>query len=173
MERGWQPMRRRRRSLVPGTMFVAHSLQVAELHTLLREADRAKRIELLELVAEPACWRSYAGRRGQAALLKPDSFGRFGAGEFEDSYWFEVDMGTEGSAAIDRQLRRYLDYQDSGQIQAERGVFPRVLWTTPSPERAAMIGECIGQLPASKREPFVALPFAEVLNVLAPGQPTR
>jgi hypothetical protein len=166
MERGWQPMRRRRRSLAAGTLFLAHSLQVAELHTLLHEADRAGRLELLELVAEPACWRSYAGGRGQATTLKPDSFGRFGIGEFEDSYWFEVDMGTEGSGAIERQLKRYLGYQASGQIQAERGVFPKVLWLAPTPERAAAIGECIGRLPRRGREPFTAAPFAELITTL-------
>jgi hypothetical protein len=174
MERGWQPMRRRRRSLVPGTLFLAHSLQVAELHTLLREADRSGRIELLELVAEPACWRSLAGNRGQAAMLKPDSFGEFGSGDFVDSYWFEVDMGTEGSTAIGRQLKRYLDYQASGQIQAERGVFPRVLWLAPSRERAAVIGECIGQLPKARREPFTAAPFADLITTLTnPGNNTH
>jgi len=166
MERGWQPMRRRRRSLVPGTLFVAHSLQVAELHTVLVEADRSGRLELLELAAEPACWHSFTGVRGQAARLKPDSFGSFGIGEFEDSYWFEVDMGTEGSAAISRQLRRYLSYQAVGQIQAERGVFPKVLWLAPSPERAAVISECIRWLPRADREPFVAAPFADLMTTL-------
>jgi hypothetical protein len=166
VERGWQPMRRRRRSLAPGTLFLAHSLQVAELHTLLIEADRSGRLELLELAAEPACWQSLAGNRGQAATLKPDSFGRFGIGDFEDSYWFEVDMGTEGSGAIDRQLRRYLDYQASGRVQAERGVFPRVLWLTPSPERAAVIGECIERLPKADREPFTAAPFVDLITTL-------
>ncbi len=170
MERGWQPMRRRRRSLVPGTLFLAHSLQVAELHTLLIEADRSGRLELLELAAEPACWQSLAGNRGQVATLKPDSFGRFGIGDFEDSYWFEVDMGTEGGGAIDRQLRRYLDFQSSGRIQAERGVFPRVLWLTPDAERAAVIGECIKQLPKTGREPFTAAPFAGVIATLTNPQ---
>jgi hypothetical protein len=166
MDQGWQPMRRRRRSLAAGTLFLAHSLQVAELHTLLIEADRSGRIELLELVAEPACWRSYAGSRGQATTLKPDSFGRFGAGEFEDSYWLEVDMGTEGSGAIDRQLKRYLAYQASGQFQAERGVFPKVLWLTPSRERAAAVGECIGRLPERERAPFVVFMFNELLTAI-------
>jgi hypothetical protein len=170
MERGWQPLRRRRRSLAPGTLFLAHSLQVAELHTLLIEADRSGRLELLELAAEPACWQSLAGNRGQAATLKPDSFGRFGIGDFEDSYWFEVDMGTEGSGAIDRQLRRYLDCQASGRIQAERGVFPRVLWLAPDAERAAVIGESIERLPRLGREPFTAAPFAELLTTLADPQ---
>src|ERR1700684_1552904 len=42
MTRGWQPERRRRRSLTPGTLFLRHSLQVAELHTLLIECDRSR-----------------------------------------------------------------------------------------------------------------------------------
>lgn len=41
--RGWQPKRRVRRSLTPGTLFVRHALQVAELHTRLVEADRSRR----------------------------------------------------------------------------------------------------------------------------------
>jgi hypothetical protein len=58
-EHGWQPERRRRRSQTPGTLFVRHALQVSELHTQLVEADRSRSIELLELSAEPSCWRSY------------------------------------------------------------------------------------------------------------------
>jgi hypothetical protein len=130
------------------------------------EANRSGRLELLELAAEPACWQSLAGNRGQVATLKPDSFGRFGIGDFEDSYWLEVDMGTEGSGAIDRQLRRYLDYQASGRIQAELGVFPRALWLTPDAERAAVIGECIKRLPSLGREPFMAAPFADLITTL-------
>src|SRR4029077_2182347 len=59
--RGWQPERRVRRSLTPGTLFLRHTLQVAELHTRLVEGDRARRFELLELSSEPACWRPDAG----------------------------------------------------------------------------------------------------------------
>ena len=96
-EHGWQPERRRRRSLVPGTLFVRHALQVSELHTLLVEADRSRRVELLELRAEPSCWRSFDGLGTQQPMLKPDSYARLGVGAFEDSYFFEVDRGTEGS----------------------------------------------------------------------------
>jgi hypothetical protein len=55
---GWQPERLRRRSDVPGLAFLNHALAVAELHTLLIEADRSRRFELLELSAEPSSWRS-------------------------------------------------------------------------------------------------------------------
>ncbi|MGB7588303.1 MAG: replication-relaxation family protein, partial [Solirubrobacterales bacterium] len=157
MERGWLPRLRTRRPLVPGTLFVAHALQVAELHNLLIEADRSGRIELLELVSEPACWRSWGN-----STLKPDSYVRLGIGEFEDSYFIEVDMGTEGSWALERKLRQYVEYQATGQEQAERGVFPKVLWTAPDGQRVAAIEDCVQRLPCSAWELFMVACFREV-----------
>jgi hypothetical protein len=132
-----------RRPEIPGTAFVRHTLQIAELHKLLIEADRLGQVELLEREAEPACWRRYRRHSVQQAVLKPDSYLRLGLGEYEDSYFVEVDMGTEGSRALDTKLRDYLAYAASGQEQAERGVFPKVLWTTPDAERADAIARCI------------------------------
>jgi hypothetical protein len=136
---GWQPERRRRRSLTPGTLFMRHALQVAELHTLLVEADRSQSVELLDLVGEPACWRSWGGLADQRQTLKPDSYVRLGLGDYEDSYFIEVDQGTEGSRAIERQLQLYVAYYASGQEQTKRGVFPRVLWLAPDHRRVGVI----------------------------------
>jgi hypothetical protein len=166
-DRGWQPKRRGRRSQIPGTLFLSHALQVAELHTLLTESDRSGRLELLELSAEPACWRSYGGAHTQRAeTLKPDSYVRLGAGEYEDSYFIEVDRGTEGSRALEGQLKRYLAYQASGIEQAERGVFPRTLWLAPDAGRADAIRGCIARLPSPAQELFAVTPFSALLNVL-------
>jgi Replication-relaxation len=167
LEQGWLPDRRRRRARVPGNLFVDHALQVAELHTLLIEADRARRVELLELIAEPACWRSYGGVGAQRdATLKPDSFVRLGAGEFEDSYFIEVDMGTEGSRAVDRQLRAYVAHHASGQEQAERGVFPKALWLAPDARRVAALEGCVRRLPHGSRELFQVAPFTAAIQVV-------
>ena len=166
MTRGWQPERRRRRSLTPGTLFLRHSLQVAELHTLLVECDRSRSIELLELDAEPACWRSYRAAGGQRCTLKPDSYARLGVGAFEDSYFFEIDRGTEGSRAVERQLRRYLAYYASGQEQAERGVFPKALWLTTTAERVRVIEDCVRRLPGQSRELFQVARFGDALAVI-------
>ncbi len=163
---GWQPERRRRRSLTPGTLFVRHALQVSELHTRLVEADRSRRFELLELVSEPACWRSWGGLAGQRQTLKPDSYVRLGVGPYEDSYFIEVDMGTEGSRALDHQLRLYAAYHRSGAEQTERGVFPRVLWLAPDDRRAGVIADCVRQLPAPARELFQAARFDQALRVI-------
>jgi Replication-relaxation len=167
LEHGWLGNRRRRRSVIPGTLFVNHCLQVAELHTLLAEADRSRRIEVLELGAEPACWRSYAGIGAQRGTLKPDSYLRLGVGAYEDSYFIEVDMGTEGSRALDRQLKTYLDYEASGQEQAERGVFPKTLWLAPDTRRVSDIESCVLRLPRPAHKLFQVAPFADAVNVVS------
>jgi hypothetical protein len=164
---GWQPEGRRRRSVVPGTLFLPHCLEVAELHTLLIQADRSGRIELLELSAEPACHRIYGGVGAQQAILKPDSYLRLGVGNFEDSYFIEIDRGTEGSRALDGQLKRYLDYEATGQEQAARGVFPKTLWLAPNAERAAVIEDCVSRLPHASRELFEVAQFADAVRAVS------
>lgn len=76
--RGWQPQRQRRRSQVPGLLFVRHTLAIAELHTRLIECERSGRLELLALEAEPSCHRFYDGLGLQRRSLKPDSYARLG-----------------------------------------------------------------------------------------------
>lgn len=167
IERGWQPDGHRRQSHIPGTLYLGHALQVAELHTLLVEADRTGRVELLALEGEPACWRSY----GQRATLKPDSYARLGAGDYEDSYFIEVDMGTEGSRTLERKLRDYLAYEASGIEQAERGVFPKTLWLAPDVQRAQAIMANVERLPRPAHALFAAAPFTELLNVVTDTPP--
>jgi Replication-relaxation len=166
VERGWQPERRGRRSLTPGTLFVRHALQVAELHTLLVESDRSRRVELLELAGEPTCWRSSSGVSGHAETLKPDSFVRLGLGPYEDSYFIEVDRGTEGSQTIVRQLASYITYFESGSEQQSRGVFPRVLWLAPDSKRVAAIENSVVRLPRADRELFRVVRFDQALAVM-------
>jgi hypothetical protein len=170
--RGLQPEGRRRRSDLPGMMFVSHALLVAELHTRLVEAERSRSIELLELSAEPSCWRSYGGGGGQLARLKPDSYVRLGLGPYEDSYFIEVDRGTEGTWAIERQLERYLDYQATGNEQAEHGVFPKVLWLALTAERAEAIQASVDRLADPNQPLFAVATFDQAIDaMLAPDTP--
>jgi hypothetical protein len=167
IERGLLPERRGRRSTSPGTLFVRHALQVAELHTRLTEADRSRRFELLELAAEPACWRSYGGIGGQRLTLKPDSYVRLGVGAYEHSYFIEVDRGTEGTRALTTQMQHYVSYHHSGHEQAAHGVFPKVLWLAPSDQRASVMAACVRRLPKTGRELFGVASFDEALTVMA------
>lgn len=164
--RGWQPERHARRSLTPGRLFVRHTLAVAELHTQLHEGDRAHRFELLELAAEPSCWRNFDGIGGQRSTLKPDSYVRLGIGAYEDSYFLEVDRGTEGSRALERQLQFYVAYHASGMEQTERHVFPRVLWLTPSDQRSAAIVDSLARLSAEHWELFQVARFDQAIDRL-------
>jgi hypothetical protein len=164
--RGWQPERQRRRSLVPGTLFLRHTLQIAELHTCLIEGERSGRFELLALAAEPLCHRTYDGLGGQRVVLKPDSYVRLGLGPYEDSYFIEVDRGTEGSQALSWQLERYVAYHLSGREQTERGVFPRVLWLVPSEQRKAALVDSLTRLTAESWRLFAVAPFADALTVM-------
>lgn len=168
MKRGWLSPRRRRRAPSPGTPFLAHTLQVAELHVRLREAERTGRVELLALSAEPACWRRYGGIGAHAGFtLKPDSYVRLGVGEFEDSYFIEVDMGTEGSGAIRRKTSDYLGYYRSGQEQTEHGVFPKVVWAVPDEARAGYLAGVIARLPKDSRRLFDVVPFTALIDRLS------
>lgn len=173
MSRGWQPERRRRRSLSPGTLFVRHALQVAELHTRLVEGDRSRRFELLELVPEPFCWRSYNGQGGQRDTLKPDSYVRLGVGAYEHSFFIEVDRGTEGARALEGQMRLYVSYHLSGREQAEHGVFPKVLWLVLTDRRAGVIADCVRRLPKASRELFGVARFDATLSAMTGSTPEQ
>ncbi len=154
----------RRRSLVPGTLFLDHTLQIAELHTRLIETERSGRTELLALEAEPSCWRRLDGAQSQR--LKPDSYVRLGIGPYEDSYFIEVDRGTEGSQTIVRQLARYTAHYRSGQEQEQHGVFPRVLWTVPSKTRMEAIEACVRSLPSVEQPLFSVTRFSQAVAVI-------
>jgi hypothetical protein len=164
MERGWIAGVRSKYERVPGLLFVRHTLDISELHAQLVEADRAGRFELLELEAEPACWRKYDQTSFQPAILKPDSYVRLGVGEYEDSFFIEVDRGTEGSRAIGGQLERYVEYHAAGGEQTRRGVFPKVLWLAPDEDRRRAIIGCVDRLPTECRGLFETAEFAEAMD---------
>lgn len=163
--RGWRAEPRRWRSLTPGQLFLAHTLQVAELHTRLIEGERSGRYELTELTAEPQCHRTYNGL-GSQRVLRPDSLVRLGQGPYLDSFWVEVDQSTEGSRAVGWQLTRYIAYYQSGAEQSERGVFPLTLWLTNTPERTAVIEDCVARLPSDAQALFQVAEFDQALPIM-------
>jgi hypothetical protein len=164
--RGWLPEHSRRRSRSPGLLFVRHTLLIAELHTRLIECERSGRVELLALDAEPLCWRLYDGSDGQRRNLKPDSYVSLGLGPYEDSYFIEVDRGTVGSRALHDQMQRYRDYWRTGREQAERGVFPKVLWLAPDSKRVAVIADCATALRTGDQALFAVAQFEAAIGFI-------
>lgn len=125
----------RRRLREPSATFVSHTLALSQLVADLIARQVAKQIELLRLQAEPRCWRRFTGPRGQQ-VLRPDLFAAIGVGEYEYRWFIEMDLGTETMPRRLIKCAQYQHYFQSGQEQAEHGIFPRVLWCLPNQELA-------------------------------------
>jgi hypothetical protein len=140
--------RRRQRPWSVGMTFLAHTLAISELYAQLVEADRAGALELADFATEPNCWRSFTGVGGARTVLKPDAFVSTRLGRFEDSWFIEVDRGTESTTTLTRKCDRYRHYWQSGAEQARTGVFPKVLWLVPDERRYAALINVFGRQPA-------------------------
>lgn len=145
MEVGAQ--RRVQRPTTPSLLYLRHALKVSELYVQLSEVQRKRGFDLLDFEAEPACWRSFAGRGGGRGMLKPDAYVRIATEAFEDSWFVEVDLATESPRALDRKLAVYRQYWQSGREQAACGVFPRVLWLVPDERRHAVVADACARQP--------------------------
>ncbi len=151
----------------PGATWTAHTLAVSDLYVRLRQAERAGRVELLDFDAEPACHRRYTRLGGAAGVLKPDAFVRLGIGkEWEDSFFVEVDLGSEHRGQLARQHHAYSEYFRAGEEQAKTGVFPGVLWIVPDAGRLALLTDIQRGLPEQTRRLFTIATSEQALDVL-------
>ncbi len=151
--------RRLRRPWTPGLPFICHQLAVTELFVRLREAERDKLLAVLDFDAEPLCWRTFAGIGGARSILKPDAFVRVGIGEYQDTYFIEVDQATQSLPAIARKLIVYRRFYGTGREQERYGAFPQVLFLVPTKDRRAAIADLIARQPDEIRA-FTALALA-------------
>lgn len=161
-----EPLTRARAAHEPGVSFLAHSVACSELFIRLTEADRAGVVELIEHQAEPACWRSFPAPLGGLRHLRPDAFVRLGVGEWEQLAFAEVDRASEGSTALTRKLDVYIAYWRSGSEQHARGLFPKVVWLTPTERRTAQLRRLIATLPSDAQPIFAVTEFDQVINEL-------
>jgi Replication-relaxation len=150
----------------PGAVWTKHTLAVSDLYVQLREAERAGRVELLDFDAEPACWRRYSRLASAAEILKPDAYVRLGVGEYEDSFFVEVDMGSERRGQLTRQHHAYQEYFRSGEEQTRTGVFPGVIWIVPDEKRGELLRDIQGRLPEQTRRLFMLAASERALEVL-------
>jgi hypothetical protein len=155
----------------PGATWTAHTLAVSDLYVRLRQVERAGRVELLDFDAEPACWRRFARLGGAAGVLKPDAFVRLGVGEFEDSFFIEVDLGSERRGQLTRQHHAYREHFRAGVEQAKHGVFPGVLWIVPDERRLALLTDIHRGLPEQVRRLFTVVTSERALDVLCGQAP--
>ena len=119
----------------PSRHFVEHTLAIAELAVQTIEAERAGDLEVLELQTEPASWQQSLSRFGTTQTLKPDLRLVTASGDYEQHRFVEADMATEHLPVILRQCAAYQAFRATGRYQAAHGLFPAVLWVTPTPAR--------------------------------------
>lgn len=128
--------------LEPGRPFATHTLAVADIAVALREHAGATSFDLIDLETEPSCWRPFATATGEATL-KPDLFVVTADSATETHSFVEVDLGTEHLPAVIRKCRIYQRYFRTGVEQAQRGLFPAVVWLVSTTKRARMIADAI------------------------------
>jgi Replication-relaxation len=157
---------RSRSAYEPAPAWTAHTLAVSDLYVRLRQAERAGLVELLAFDGEPVCWRRYTRLGGVAGVLKPDAYIRLGVGEFEDSFFAEIDLGTERRGQLVRQHHAYREYFRAGEEQAKTGVFPSVLWIVPNDQRAALFVDIHRTLPEPTRRLFTVAASKQALAML-------
>jgi hypothetical protein len=156
---------RRRRGAVPGQLFVRHALMVAELHTRLVEAERARSLLCLVRQPEPLCWRRFSGPDGVESILKPDSLLCISNGVRERDFFIDIDRGTEGSRTLERRMQTYQLYRSHGSDYSHVD-FPRVLWLARSERRVRVIADVVEHLPGEAPAIFDIAQFDQAIEVI-------
>lgn len=138
----------RKRFDEPSTIFLAHTLAIAETAVQLNTICRASESHTLKVTdPEPSCWRRYQ-EDGKKMILKPDLYAvtteTDGNGEkYEDSWFIEMDLGTEAPNQVVEKCQAYLRYFNTGIEQTVKGVFPVVVWLVKDEARKQRLRQCI------------------------------
>ena len=154
---------KRKRNIEPSTKFLEHTLAVAEVCvqlTLIQEKDHE--VELVKVEVEPDCWRKYIRDDDSVTYLRPDLYVITATGEFEDHWFFEIDLATEAPSRIIRKCKQYYRYFLSGVEQQETGVFPLVVWVVPDRKRATTLRQHVADEPSLERK--------EIFRFITPEQ---
>lgn len=161
----------RRRYVEPSTQFIDHTLAVAELAVTLIEQSRLGHFDILELLTEPDCWRTYTGASGAAEWLKPDLHVVTADSNFEAHAFIEIDRGSEHLPAIIRKCLAYQRYWRSGIEQTRLDLFPAVVWVVPDETRAQKMRTAIRGEPALTADLFHIVSTVNAANAFAPNSP--
>jgi hypothetical protein len=162
----------RRRSQEPSLLHSNHVLAVAELVVRLHERARQNvQVELLEVQAEPDCWRVITAPHGGRVLLKPDLRVTLGVQDQELHWFVEQDNASEHRPVLTRKCETYLQAWRDGSEQATAGVFPRVLWVVPDQARVEVMRSVIEALPQAPGGMFVVAATEQAITVMRGAEP--
>jgi hypothetical protein len=155
-----------RRHQEPSERFLRHALAIADTHLALLEADRRGDLELVSVDLEPTCWRPYMAAGGQRAVLQPDLAITTGAGEYEDAWFIEVDLGSEHIPTLIRKCQQYETYRRTGIEQQRFGSLPWVLWLLSSEHRVETFTAALSHARVLDDELFRVVTPAQLLDVV-------
>ncbi len=120
----------------PGISFVTHTLAIAELASqAVHLATQGDDYLDIEVTPEPRVWRRFHDGHS-AVVLKPDLAVDLADPQRQRSWFVEVDLDSESRTVLEAKCRLYTSYWRTSIEQAERGLFPRVLWVAPDQARA-------------------------------------
>jgi len=117
------------------SLFVRHTVAIADIAVAITEHTQTAGLELLALQTEPDAWRSFLGENGQPESLRPDLYVVVANADFEQHTFVEVDMSTEHRPQILRKCQLYARYAANGAAEQQTGVIPRVVWVAPTEKR--------------------------------------
>jgi Replication-relaxation len=137
----------------------------------LIETARAGRAEILNLQAEPRCWRQFGGSGGGTSTLRPDLFVSLGVDDLEWRWFCELDRDTSHLPALLTKCRRYEAYRRSGREQAEHGSFPMVCWIVPNERRAEQLRTAIDRDRHLTKGLYVVTTTEQSITALSGGTP--
>lgn len=153
----------------PSSLFVQHTLAIADLVVKASLAAKEGLCELIEWQGEPRCWRAFS-TAADRATLRPDLYLAIGVGDFELRHFIEVDRGTEHLPAIVRKARLYDRYYRSGKEQHKDGLFPRVLFVAPDNDRLKSIQGALKTVKGLTIELFRVCTDENALDTLLGGE---
>lgn len=157
-----------KRFFEPSPYFLAHGLAVAETAIRLIEFCQKHTSELSVLQLEPDCWRTYSDY-GAMLSLKPDLFAITVSDNYEDRWFFEIDLNTESPAKVVEKCDRYHKYYRTGLEQEESEVFPLTVWIVPNEERKKRLIVHIREAFAKQPKLFAVITDDELEHLILSG----
>jgi hypothetical protein len=156
----------RKRPFEPSPRFLNHTLGVTELYIQLLGMNG---VTITNIQFEPQCWREFAGgynTGGAKQQLKPDLFAVTSDGNYDDSWFFELDLATEAPSRVVGKCEQYEAYYNSNAEQRQSGVFPLVVWIVPDGKRRTAIREHISQATTLRHKELFIVILPDELDAL-------
>lgn len=157
-----------KRFFEPSPYYLAHTLAVAEISIQLTELCRDDKTQLAALQPEPECWRTYS-ELGKHISLKPDLYAAVVSEEYEDHYFFEIDLDTESPTKVIEKCQKYHKYYRSGLEQKEHDMFPLTVWIVPSVKRKEHLLSRIRTAFTKQPRLFAVITGAELEQLIRDG----